>query len=132
MSLGSDFSAFAVAEITNGELWTHVATIHYGPRRVKTNKWDEATDAASIAPQTLNVAAFPVEKPVGEGGIIRSLWEIIAPAATVSVEPQEEDQIELAGINLIGTSTPIRHNIVSINPIGANGVNAAYIILADR
>lgn len=123
MTLGTEFSEFAVDEITNGELWTHEATFTYGPRRTKANPWDEATDGAAIDPQTLKVAAFPVEKALEEGGVKVALWDIYVPAASITERPTEEDTVTLDSL---------RCEIVYSKPFGANGVNALYQIMALR
>ncbi|MCK5746430.1 MAG: hypothetical protein KAH44_09445 [Oricola sp.] len=123
MTLGTDFAELAVEKITNGELWTHSATFTYGPRRVKANPWEEATDGTAIDPQTLQVAAFPVEKALEEGGVKRAMWEIYVPATTITVRPTEEDTVTLDGL---------RCEILSCTPIGANGTNAVYQIMALR
>lgn len=123
MTLGTRFSAFAVDKITNGKLWTHSATFTYGPRQVKENEWDEATNGPAIDPQTLQVAAFPIQRALEEGGVKRAMWEIYVPAATITVRPTEEDTVTLDGV---------RCEIVACTPIGANGVSAVYQIMALR
>ena len=123
MTLGTDFADLAVAEITNGELWTHEATFTYGPRRTKENKWEKASDAASIDPQTLKVAAFPVKRALEEGGIKRDMWEIYVPAETITVRPTEEDTVTLDGVQT---------RILDAPPLGANGTIAVYQIMAER
>lgn len=123
MTFGTDFADLAVAEITNGELWTHSATFTYGPRRTRTNKWEKAADATPVDPQTLQVAAFPVQKALEEGGVKRAMWEIYVPAASITVRPTEEDTVTLDGL---------RCEIVDVNPLGANETIAVYVIMALR
>lgn len=123
MSFGARAKALATRLITNGNLWTHTATFEYGPRREQANDWDEATDGADIQPQTLKVAAFPEEKALEEGGRKIALWEIMAPASELLVRPTEEDTVTLDGPRL---------EIISVDPIGANDVDSAYIIWAAR
>lgn len=123
MSVGARAQATVTRLITNGKLWTHEATFTYGPRRAKTNPWDEAVDGASISPQTLKVAAFPEEKALEDGGRKITMWEIIVPAASITVRPTEEDTVSIDGVV---------NEILSVDPIGANAVNAAYLIMAMR
>lgn len=123
MTLGTEFSDFAVEEITNGEMWTHTVTFTYGPRRSKANAWSAASDGAEIDPQDVKVAAFPVEKAIEEGGRKIAMWEMIVPAASITVRPTEEDTATIDGT---------RQEIISCVPLGANGTDAAYLVRTMR
>lgn len=123
MTFGARAQALATRLITNGDKWTHDAVFTYGPRRTKTNKWDEATDSASISPQTVRVAAFPVEKALEEGGRKIAMWKITVPVPAITVRPDEQDTITLDGV---------RCKIISVDPIGANGTDAIYQIMVRR
>lgn len=123
MSLGSEARSMVTELITSGDLWTHSATITYGQRRTKANKYSPATNAAAIDPLTLNVAAFPVEKPLEEGGVKIAMWEVYVPAATITVAPTVEDTITIDGV---------RAEILSVKALGANAIHAAYLIMARR
>lgn len=123
MTLGSDFRDLAVAEITNGELWTHEVTFTYGPRRTKATPSSPATNGAAIDPQTVKVAAFPIERAIEEGGVKIAMWEMVVPAGSITVKPTEEDTATIGGQV---------QEILYSNPLGANATDAAYLILTRR